>query len=61
MDHDDDANVDPYLHLGLTPAATEKDIKSAYRKKSLGCHPDRVSSIHPLLDLVTIGRHLLAH
>ncbi|KAL7411424.1 hypothetical protein BDY24DRAFT_396725 [Mrakia frigida] len=37
----DEANIDPYLHLGLTPAATEKDIKSAYRKKSLGVHPDR--------------------
>lgn len=40
---DDEANLDPYLQLGLDPTATEKDIKSAYRKKSLKCHPDRVS------------------
>jgi len=39
---DDEANLDPYAALGLTPAATEKEIKSAYRKVSLKCHPDRV-------------------
>lgn len=44
----DEANIDPYLHLGLNPQATEKDIKSAYRKKSLILHPDKVRS-SPLL------------
>lgn len=39
---EDEANLDPYAALGLTPAATDKEIKSAYRKVSLKCHPDRV-------------------
>jgi len=32
---------DPYEILGIDPLATDKQIKSAYRKKSLSCHPDR--------------------
>lgn len=39
---EDEANLDPYAALGLTPTATDKEIKSAYRKVSLKCHPDRV-------------------
>ncbi|CDZ97661.1 Molecular chaperone (DnaJ superfamily) [Phaffia rhodozyma] len=38
---DDEANLNPYVQLELSHTATEKDIKSAYRKKSLKCHPDR--------------------
>jgi len=30
-----------YEVLGLTPAASDVDIKSAYRKKALSLHPDR--------------------
>lgn len=47
---EDEANIDPYALLGLTPASTEKDIKTAYRKKSLTCHPDRVRSAPSDLD-----------
>lgn len=38
----DEANIDPYDQLGLTPTATEKEVRSAYRKKSREVHPDRV-------------------
>ncbi|KAI1702275.1 dnaJ domain-containing protein [Ditylenchus destructor] len=31
-----------YAILGLDPSATEDDIKRAYRKLSLQCHPDKV-------------------
>ncbi|KAL3235057.1 Protein translocation protein SEC63 [Nakaseomyces bracarensis] len=34
---------DPYALLGITESATEKDIKSAYRKLSLKFHPDKMS------------------
>jgi curved DNA-binding protein CbpA len=44
MEDIDEANIDPYLHLGLKPEASEKEIKSAYRKKSLVLHPDKVRS-----------------
>ena len=38
-----DEEVNPYELLDLSINATEKDIKSAYRKYSLKVHPDRVS------------------
>lgn len=37
-----DSELDAYEILGLTIEATEKDIKSTYRKLSLKVHPDRV-------------------
>ncbi|KAB5592208.1 DnaJ domain containing protein [Ceratobasidium theobromae] len=36
-----DSELDAYEILGLTIEATEKDIKSTYRKLSLKVHPDR--------------------
>lgn len=41
---DEESPIDPYALLGLTPDAAESEIKSAYRKLSLKCHPDRVRS-----------------
>lgn len=35
--------ADPYKALGLTHAATQQDIKSAYRKAALQLHPDRLT------------------
>ena len=34
-------DLDLYLLLEVSPEATEKEIKKAYRKKSLKCHPDK--------------------
>lgn len=33
--------LDLYGLLGVLSDAAEKDIKSAYRKKALKCHPDK--------------------
>ncbi|KAI1696154.1 dnaJ domain-containing protein [Ditylenchus destructor] len=35
-------NSNYYDILGLVPSATEDDVKRAYRKLSLQCHPDKV-------------------
>ena len=42
---DDDLNA--YELLGLTIEATEGEIKTAYRQRSLKVHPDRVSKVSP--------------
>ena len=36
-----DQGDDPYQLLGIAKDATESDIKKAYRKLALDCHPDR--------------------
>lgn len=37
------AAFDPYALLGVTPSASDRDIKSAYRKLSLKFHPDKLA------------------
>ena len=37
--------VDPYELLGLKIEATEQEIRTAYRQRSLKVHPDRVRQI----------------
>jgi DnaJ family protein C protein 17 len=38
---DEEREIDPYDALGVAPDAVEKDIRKAYRKLSLKCHPDK--------------------
>lgn len=40
--------VNPYELLGISIEATEQEIKTAYRQRSLKVHPDRVSLHHHL-------------
>lgn len=37
------AAFDPYALLGVTPSASDRDIKSAYRKLSVKFHPDKLA------------------
>ena len=39
--------MDPYRVLGVTPGASEKEIKDAYRKAALRWHPDRNAASGP--------------
>lgn len=34
------SNINPFEILGVSPDADDKEIKAAYRKKTLECHPD---------------------
>ncbi|KAI8855067.1 DnaJ domain-containing protein, partial [Chytridium lagenaria] len=34
--------VDPYAILGISRDASQDDVKRAYRKAALNCHPDKV-------------------
>ncbi|XP_012275913.1 dnaJ homolog subfamily C member 17 [Orussus abietinus] len=38
---DDLMNLDLYQLIGASPTASVKEIKTAYRKKALTCHPDK--------------------
>jgi len=40
--NEEETALDPYVVLALNPAASEGDIKKAYRKMSLKYHPDKV-------------------
>ena len=43
--NEEESALDPYAVLGLETTATDKEIKQAFRKMSLKCHPDRVSFV----------------
>ncbi|WWD21652.1 hypothetical protein CI109_106138 [Kwoniella shandongensis] len=38
---EEESALDPYATLEISTDATEKDIKKAFRQRSLKCHPDR--------------------
>ncbi|KAJ8680902.1 hypothetical protein QAD02_016689 [Eretmocerus hayati] len=38
---DDQLKLDLYKIIGVTTTASENEIKKAYRKKALSCHPDK--------------------
>uniref|UniRef100_A0A1B6INP3 DnaJ homolog subfamily C member 17 n=1 Tax=Homalodisca liturata TaxID=320908 RepID=A0A1B6INP3_9HEMI len=38
---DDITKIDLYELLGILPSATVQEVKKAYRKKALKCHPDK--------------------
>lgn len=39
---EEESALDPYTLLNISSTATEKDVRKAYRQKSLKYHPDRV-------------------
>ena len=51
---EEEAALDPYALLGIEPAATEKEVKKAYRLKSLKYHPDKVGSFSIQLSLYNV-------
>lgn len=42
---EEEAGLDPYALLGLETAASEKEVRKAYKMKSLKYHPDKVRSL----------------
>ena len=50
---------DPYRVLGLTPNATDDEVKQAYRRLAKKYHPDMpwsCSSTYCLSSLIVVGR-----
>jgi DnaJ-class molecular chaperone len=47
---------DPYSALGLTPEASDADVKAAWRRLSARWHPDRNASPHALQRIQRINR-----
>ena len=44
---------DPYQVLGISPSASDEEVKEAYRALARKYHPDNYSSDNPLADLAT--------
>ena len=45
--------TDPYKVLGISPTATDIEVKNAYRALARKYHPDNYTSDNPLADLAT--------
>ncbi|KAG6576430.1 dna damage-inducible protein [Phytophthora cinnamomi] len=58
MAGDDEFREDLYEILGLEPAADERQVARAYKKKSILHHPDRGGDVHKFLEL-THARDIL--
>lgn len=52
-------DLNPYEQLGVGLEATEAEIKTAYRQRSLKVHPDRVRPLLFMLPSRILGIHLL--
>lgn len=46
---EEEKEIDPYASLGLETSATDKDVKRAYRQKSLLYHPDKVCQSYTVM------------
>ena len=44
---------DPYQILGISPSATDEEVKEAYRNLARKYHPDNYTADNPLADLAT--------
>ena len=38
---------DPYRTLGVSPSATDDEVKAAYRRMAMKNHPDKVATLGP--------------
>ena len=45
--------MDPYKVLGISPNATDEEVKNAYRNLARKYHPDNYTADNPLADLAT--------
>ncbi len=55
-----EAVADPYLVLGVTPDATDQDLKMAYRRAVAENHPDRLIARGVPEEFVTLATEKLA-